>query len=69
MAAPIISKDALAQAMSGALASRGENDRHGLTDNELRKLVDILYSHALDSDSADMKKEIESLIDAIVKGA
>ena len=66
MGAPLVSKDALVQAMIAALEARSIEDRHGLTKVEVRNFVDIIYQHSLDLDSSNMKKKIESFLDGVV---
>ena len=66
MSSPLISKEALVQAMIAALEARSTEDRCGLAKGEVRDFVDIIYQHSLDLDSSNMKEKIESFIDRVV---
>ena len=62
---PLISKDALIQAMVAAMEGRSPDDRYGLSKSDVRKFVNIIYDHSLDRDSSDMKVQIEKFLDKI----
>ena len=42
MSGPLISKDALIQAMIAALEARSPDDRYGLSKSDIRKFVNII---------------------------
>jgi len=65
MSGPLISKDALIQAMIAALEARNPDDRHGLSKSNIRKFVNIIYDHSLDRDSSNMKAKIEKFLDKV----
>ncbi len=65
---PLISKDALIQAMVAALNNRSVDAREGITETQIRDLVEIIYRRSLDEDSQEMKKEIEKFLDKATGG-
>ena len=65
---PLISKDALIQAMVAALNHRSVDSREGITESEIRELVEIIYGRSLDTDSTKMNKEIEKFLDKATGG-
>ena len=65
MSGPLISKDALIQAMIAALEGRSPDDRYGLSKSDIRKFVNIIYKHSLDRDSSNMKTQIEKFLEKV----
>ena len=65
MSGPLISKDALIQAMIAALDARSPDDRYGLSKSDIREFVNIIYEHSLDRDSSNMKVQIEKFLDKV----
>ena len=65
---PLISKDALIQAMVAALNHRSVDAREGITESEIRELVEIIYGRSLDTDSTKMNKEIGEFLDKVTEG-
>ena len=65
---PLISKAALIQAMVAALNHRSVDSREGITESEIRELVEIIYGRSLDTDSTKMNKEIAEFLDKVTEG-
>ena len=60
---PLISKDALQQAMASALKARSADARSGITESDIVEFVEIIYRRSLDDDSSRMKKEISKFLE------
>ena len=62
---PLISKDALQQAMASALKARSTETRSGITESDVIEFVEIIYRRSLDDDSSKMNKEILKFLEKV----
>ena len=65
---PLISKDALQQAMASALKARSKESRSGITESDVIEFVEIIYRRSLDDDSSKMNKEILKFLEKVSDG-